>query len=435
MRGVLIEGVLPRSIAQDVGLKPGDRLLEVNRRSVRDLLDYRFYTSGEDSLLLLVEKGEGEYWEVEIERDPEEDLGLVLEGIKPRGCGCRCIFCFMDQMPPGMRLSLYFKDDDYRLSFLHGNYITLTNLTGEDWKRLEEQRLSPLYVSVHATDPEVRAFMMGSPRASRGYEDLKRLVSLGIRVHAQIVLCPGINDGPVLEKTLDDLLALYPGVASVALVPVGLTRHREGLFPLEPVTGGYAGRVVEEGHLFRERAVSLVGDPFLYLADEWYLAAGFPLPSRGYYRDFAQLEDGVGMVALFLEGWREAVPSGSVEMETPLLLVTGEAFGPYLRECISSSPWMDKVEVLPVKNGLFGPRVTVAGLLSAGDILRALEEAPQGGVVVPAVMLNENGRFLDDLTPRDVARISGREVRVVDPHPAALVDALAALSRGMTPAK
>ncbi len=428
MRGVLVEGVLPRSIAQEVGLEPGDRLLQVNGRPVRDLLDVRFYTSGEEFLLLLVEKNGGERWEVDIEKEPEEDLGLVLEDIKPRGCGCRCIFCFMDQMPPGLRPSLYFKDDDYRLSFLHGNYITLTNLTREDWKRLEEQRLSPLYVSVHATDPEVRSFMMGSPRAARIMEDLERLVSLGIRVHAQVVLCPGVNDGEVLDRTLEDLLVLYPGLASVALVPVGITRYRDGLHPLRPIIREYASQVVEKGHAFRERARTQVGDPFLYLADEWYLAAGLPLPSVDYYGDFAQLEDGVGMVALFMDEWNQEVPRGDMALVVPLLLVTGEAFAPFLQECLASSPWKEGVRVVPVKNEFFGPHVTVAGLLTARDILRALEGAPPGEVVIPGVMLNEDGRFLDDYTPEDLARLSKRKVRVVDPHPSSLLQELISVS-------
>ncbi len=429
MKGVFIEEVKPSSIAWEVGLEPGDRLLEVNGHPVRDVLDFRFHASSEDSLLLLVEKAGGEQWEVEIEKDPWEDLGLVLEGIKPRRCGCKCVFCFMDQMPPGLRPSLYYKDDDYRLSFLHGNYITLTNLTEGDWKRIEEQRLSPLYVSVHATHPRVRAFMMGSPRAAFILRDLERLVSLNVQVHTQVVLCPGINDGEILKKTLEDLLALYPGVASVALVPVGLTRYRDGLYPLEPVDREYALRVVERGHSFREEANSRVGNPFLYLADEWYLAAGLPLPSVDYYGDFVQMEDGVGMVSLFMDEWKKAVPGEAMDLGSSLILVTGKAFAPFLEECITHSPWREWVKVLPVKNEFFGPLVTVAGLITAGDILKALEGAPPGDVVVPGVMLNQEERFIDDLTPQDLARLSKRKVRVVDPYPSSLIQELSLLSR------
>jgi len=428
MKGVLIEEVSFSSIAQEVGIEPGDRLLEVNGHSIRDLLDYRFYSSGEDMLVLLVDKGEGELWEVEIEKEPEEEVGLLLEDIRPRGCGCRCIFCFMDQMPPGLRPSLYFKDDDYRLSFLHGNYITLTNLTEEDWERLEEQRLSPLYVSVHATDPQVRAFMMGSFKAARILDDLRRLISLGIRVHAQIVLCPGINDGEILSRTLEDLLLLHPGVASVALVPVGLTRYRDGLPSLKPITGEYASRVVEEGHAFRERARARTGGPFLYLADEWYLVAGLPLPPVEYYGDFAQIEDGVGMVSLFLEDWRQMVPREALQLEFPQILVTGEAFAPFLEECVALSPWKEQVKVLPVANEFFGSRVTVAGLITGGDILKALEKAPPGEVIIPGVMLNQEGRFLDNLTLLDIAGQCKRKVRVVDPHPSSLIRELSLLS-------
>ncbi len=425
---LVIKGVFPNSIASEVGLEKGDKILRVNGREVEDQLDFRFHTSGEEVLELLVEKAQGEVWEVEIEREPDEDLGLIFEGIVPKRCPCKCIFCFMDQMPSGMRPSLYFKDDDYRLSFLHGNYITLTNLMEKDWRRLEEQRLSPLYVSLHATDSQVRSFMMGTPEAAHGYDCLKRLVSLGIKVHLQVVICPGINDGGVFEKTVGDVVSLYPQVASIAVVPVGITRFRQGLYPLLPVTREYARDFVRQASFIQKEAFHKLDSPFLFLSDEWYIKAGFPFPSLNHYGDLPQWEDGVGMVPLFLHEWRGLDLSGLQIPNNPFVLVTGEAFAPYLASCIGSSPLGEKGSVMAIRNRLFGVQVTVAGLLSGRDIIEGLKDAPCGEVIIPSVVLNDDGLFLDGLTPKDVAVTLHRKLRVVEATPMGVVGFFAAKS-------
>lgn len=424
----VIKRVHPDSIAFEVGLEEGDRILRVNGREVEDQLDFRFHTSGEEVLELLVEKTQGELWEVEIEREPDEDLGLILKDIVPKRCPCKCIFCFMDQMPSGMRPSLYLKDDDYRLSFLYGNYITLTNLTEKDWKRLEEQRLSPLYVSLHATDPQVRSFIMGTPKAARGYSCLKRLVSLGIKVHLQVVICPGINDGEIFEKTVRDVVPLYPQVASIAVVPVGITRFRQGLYPLLPVTREYARDFVRQASFIQKEISHKLGSPFLFLSDEWYIKAGLPFPSLDHYGDLPQLEDGVGMVPLFLHEWRGLDFSELQTPNDPFILVTGEAFAPYLASCIESSPLGERVSVVAIRNRLFGTHVTVAGLLSGRDIIEGLKDAPHGEVIIPSVVLNDDGLFLDDLTPKDVAAALHKRLWVVEATPMSIVRFFAANS-------
>ena len=424
----VIKRVYPDSIAFEVGLEEGDRILRVNGRELEDPLDFSFHTSGEEVLELLVEKAQGELWEVEIEREPDEDLGLVLGGIVPKRCSCKCIFCFMDQMPSGMRPSLYLKDDDYRLSFLYGNYITLTNLTEKDWRRLEEQRLSPLYVSLHATDSQVRSFIMGTPRAAHGYSLLKRLVSLGIKVHLQVVICPGINDGGVFEKTVRDVVPLYPQVASIAVVPVGITRFRQGLYPLLPVTREYARDFVRQASFIQKEILHKLGSPFLFLSDEWYIKAGLPFPPLDHYGDLPQLEDGVGMVPFFLHEWRKLDFSGLQIPNDPFVLVTGEAFAPYLASCIESSPLRERVSVVAIRNRLFGAHVTVAGLLSGRDIIEGLKDAPCGEVNIPSVALNDDGLFLDDLTPKDVAVTLHRKLRVVEATPMGVVSFFAANS-------
>ncbi len=421
---VLIQGVSPTSVSYAMGLEPGDRLLQVNGRQVRDRLDFLFYASGEEELSLLVEKACGEVWEVEIERIPGEDLGLTLEEIRPRRCTCKCIFCFVDQLPPGMRPSLYLKDDDYRLSFLHGNYITLTNLRDEDWSRIREQRLSPLYVSLHATDPQVRAYMMGTPEAASGFQDLQRLVSIGIEVHLQVVICPGINDGEVFYRTVYDVMELYPSVRSIAVVPVGVTRHRRGLPSITPVTERYAKSFINRALLLQNEVCAKIGSPFFYLSDEWYIKARVSFPILDHYGDLAQLEDGVGMVPFFLYKWKSLSFPVYHQVKNPLLFVTGEAFAPFLRECLSASPIGGRSIVIPVKNRLFGPHVTVAGLLSGGDIIEALSGAPPGDVVLPSVLLNDDGLFLDDLSPEDVADALGRCIKIIEPTPQGVLNLL-----------
>lgn len=427
MKGIRIEKVFPGGIGEEIGLKPGDRILRINGKEIRDLLDYRFHIS-DDVVLVEVEKVRGSVWKLKIEKEPDEGMGIEVEPIKPKSCKCKCIFCFMDQMPPGMRPSLYFKDDDFRLSFLYGNYITLTNLTPFDWRRLEQQRLSPLYVSMHATDPRIRSFMMGTSCAARGFEELKRLISIGIRVHVQIVLCPGINDGMTLEQSIDDLLSLYPGVASLALVPVGLTRYRKSLYPLRPVNAEIAKKVLCHVHELQKKAQEVVGEPFIYPADEWYILSGDPFPPLEAYGELAQLEDGVGMVPSFLHKWEGFLGKNKATNSEPLLLFTGKAFHPYLRKAIALSPFRKWVKVKAVENLFFGPFVSVAGLITGRDLISAIREEDCDQMVLPNVMLNNDGLFIDNLSPSDVEKATGKKISVIPASPEALYEELASRS-------
>ena len=415
---ISISGVERGSLAATAGIAPGDRLVRVNGKQPRDLLDYRFLCA-RDRVLLEVER-DAERRRVRLAKHPDQDLGLgfadsLFEPV--RRCRNRCRFCFVDQLPAGLRRSLYLKDDDYRLSFLHGNFVTLTNLRREDWARLRRQRLSPLYVSVHATDGAARAALMGNPRAARIMEDLSRLLAAGITVHAQVVLCPGINDGAVLERTVKDLSALWPGVASVALVPVAATeRAAEGLHPWSPLRAAAlirwaAGRQRE----FLER----FGDAFIHLADEFYLGSGRGFPPLAWYGEFPHLENGVGLVPKLRRDFRRVKPAP--QEVVPSLVITGELAAPVLRKLLGDLPG---VEVLAVENRLFGTGVNVAGLLGGREVARALAGvSADRRVILPASALRE-GRFLDEVTAEDLAGVRSGPVVVAAPTGAGLAAAL-----------
>ena len=304
MKGLAIEAVTPGSIADELEVEPGDRLLRVNGRPLRDIIDYCYYTAGDENLLLDVVKPDGEAWELEIEREPDEPLGLTFASPIPARCRNKCVFCFVHQLPKGLRRPLYIKDEDYRLSFLNGNYVTLANLKPAELSRIIKQHLSPLYISVHTTNQALRAQLLGNPNIPPILQQLRELAAANIRMHTQIVLCPGINDGPELEQTVSDLADLYPAVQSLAIVPLGLTRHRRGLPRLTAVDADYASHFIG---LWQPRAKSLqkrLGEPFLFLADEFYLKGGLPFPPLKEYGDLPQIENGVGMAPLFL---RDAV--------------------------------------------------------------------------------------------------------------------------------
>ncbi|HXG16841.1 MAG TPA: DUF512 domain-containing protein [Calidithermus sp.] len=423
-RGLPIVEVEPGGIAAAVGLAPGDVIAAINGRPVRDLLDYQ-YLSGEPVLTLLVRRADGEVWEVEIEREPGERLGLRFPPIEPRQCGNDCVFCFVHQNPPGMRPTLYIKDEDYRLSFLDGHYVTLTNLSPRDVERIVTMRLTPLYVSVHTTDPELRRRMLGRPdRPDTLMERLAQLLAAGITVHAQVVLCPGWNDGAVLDRTLDDLAARYPGVASVAVVPVGLTRYRQGLPRLEPVTPDYARALVDWIAPRQARFRARFGRRFVYLGDEFYLLAGLPVPPLAAYDDLPQVGNGVGMVAQFLAESGPALRAARRQgrpREGPLargverlVAVTGVLAAPIVRPFVLAlaEAWGLEARVEAVENRFYGPGIRVAGLLTGQDVLAHLSAClpPAGAgrgrtlLVVPDVMLKADAPvFLDDLSLAELA--------------------------------
>ncbi len=401
--------VLPGSVAWELGIEAGDVIERINSEEVKDYLDFIFL-SADDELDVLIKKPSGERILYELELYGE-DLGVEVEPIRPKACRCRCIFCFMDQMPKGLRRTLYLKDDDYRLSFLSGNYITLVGLTDEDWKRIERMRLSPLYVSVHTTNPELRAFLMGHPEAADVMEGLKRLCDMGVTVHTQVVVCPGINDGGELVRTVEDLAELFPAVKSVAVVPVGLTRFRQGLFPLKPVDESIAKEILDVVLSMGEDFVKRIGSRFVFPADELFIKAGYDIPEASFYEDFFQLEDGVGMLRRFIDRVKRLHKRLS-----HTLFVTGEAFGAFLNQAFEKAKCQD-FEVLAVKNNFFGDTVTVAGLLTGRDVVRALKNARRELVVVPDVMFNDDGLTIDDLTVDDIAKRSGKEVLVVPTEP------------------
>ncbi len=412
-RGLVIESVEEESIARELELEPGDAVCCINGHAVRDILDYR-YLADDASIQVTVRKKNGEVWLLDIDKDPGEQLGISFrDGGWDRTitCGNKCIFCFVDQMPPCMRPSLYVKDDDYRLSFVQGNFITLTNAGPADLKRIAAMRLSPLYISVHTTNPELRRFMMGHPRAGRIMEQLRFLADAGIQMHTQIVLCPGINDGPELDRTINDLGSLWPSVRSLAVVPVGLTAYRQGLTPLRTYSRDEARVVLDKVHGWQSRFLSLFSYPLVFAGDEFYLLAGYPLPPANMYGGFPQTENGVGIVRLFLDEWRQArghLPA-RVNPERYYALVTGKLAGPVLEtvvEELNRIPGL-QVELFVLENKFFGQTVTVAGLLTGRDLLEGLAGRWLGDkVFIPSVMLQEGRElFLDDLT---LQQVSGR---------------------------
>ena len=419
-KGGVIAKVSSGSIAAELGLQPGDKLLSINGHVLRDVIDYRFY-GAEEELELVVER-DRERIVYKVERDYGQELGLefaapTFDGL--RLCNNRCEFCFLKGLPPGMRRSLYVKDDDYRYSFLFGNYITLTNLTEADWHRLAEQRLSPLYVSVHATDLALRRRMLGNSAAPDAVEQLKRLGSLGIQVHTQIVLIPGLNDGSHLGHTVADLAALYLTVQSIAVVPLGLTRYHRGELP--PELGGQGGLRIYRSDEAKPIVAQISawqrayrrghGLGLVYASDEWYLMAGLDVPPAEEYDGFPQLENGVGLTRVFLDEILDIRDCRS--WVARVTLVCGTLIAPLLERKATELSQME-VEVVPVENRFFGPTVTVSGLLTGRDVIAALQNRDLGEVVfLPRAMFDASGELtLDDMRPAGIGERLGVRVEV-----------------------
>lgn len=423
--------VIKASIADEVGLEPGDTLLSINGQPVEDLLDYQFY-SQDDNITLVIEKKNGETWSVDIEKDFDDELGLLFEGVvfdRIRLCRNRCMFCFIDQMPPAMRETLYVKDDDYRYSFLFGNYITLTNLSDDDWNKLESMRLSPLYVSVHTTSGPLRQQMMKNPRAAHIMEDLQRLKQAGIQVHTQIVLCPDLNDGQELVKSINELADLYPSVQSVGIVPVGLTGHRDKLPHLRTFTAQEARELIEEVNQWRNTFRSRFGIGFVYLADEFYVKAGIPVPPADYYDDYSQIENGIGLIRLFMDDWQEIKRDLPNQIDpVQVFLITGESARTVMQTVAEDLNRVKGlgVEVIVVPNQYFGGGVTVTGLLTGTDIINCLQDNYRGKkVVIPEVLLQEGSTMLlDNITLEEIASRTGVVIRTTDGSARSLVEAV-----------
>jgi len=408
---MIIEEVVSGGIADQLGVEPGDRLKSINGELVGDILDYRFLTCAE-IISVLLKKESGEEWILDIEKDYEEDLGICFkqEGLgRIKRCQNNCIFCFLAQMPKGMRKTLYFNDDDYRLSFLHGNFITLTNLSKRDLERIVKLRLFPLYISVHTTNASLRNKMLNNPRSGKIMEQLAILAQGGIGMHTQAVVCPGINDGPELQKTINDLYSLWPAVNSLAVVPAGLTRYREGLFPLKGFTREKARDVLALVEESQKWCLKQGGYPFVFAGDEFYLAAGREFPGALRYGGFPQTENGVGIARLFMDEWAKISKKLPEEPPAPIsaTIVTGVAGRKLLIPVIDRLNRVKrlKVDLRVIENSFFGEKVTVAGLLTPDDVYRTLKDTELGDVVViPSIMLKKDEPvFLDGSRLKDLA--------------------------------
>lgn len=412
-----ITRVIPDSIAAEIGFEAGDAIVAINGTRPRDLIDYQFLCADE-VLALEVLDAAGKTHHLEIEKDYDEDLGLEFESALFDGliqCNNRCPFCFIDQQPPGKRSSLYFKDDDYRLSFLYGSYLTLTNLSAREWQRIEQMRLSPLYVSVHATEPEVRTRLLKNQRAGQILEQIKWFQARRLQIHAQVVVCPGINDGKHLEQTLRDLASFYtgevPAVASVAVVPVGLTKFRPEADELTPVTPQKAQEVISQvqglAQVFRRK----YGSNVVWLADEWFLIAGEELPEESEYENYPQIDNGVGSIRLFLKQFAatatELLPT-KIYPEKKFTWVVGnaveQAFQPILRQLNAVAGLEICMQALA--SDYWGQNISVTGLLTGHDLLLNLKGEDLGeGILLPSVMLKHSELlFLDDMSVEEVAR-------------------------------
>lgn len=433
IQGLKIESVYPGSIAEKAAISPGERLLYINGNRVRDIIDYWFF-SGEYELLLEIENAHGEIRELELVRDDGESLGIHFAAPKPRRCSNHCLFCFVDQMPPGLRRSLYLKDEDYRLSFLFGNFVTLSSISKSDVSRIKKLKLSPLYVSVHATDDTLRRILLGNEKSHPIFDILKELTDAGITIHAQVVLCPGLNDGIHLERTVNDLETLSPGIASLAIVPVGLTRHRNHLPNMRAVTRDYAAEFVKMWRPKAEALAERIGQPFLYLADEFYIMAGIPFPNLSDYGDLPQIENGVGMIPLFVIEADQVIGQAEYLGSRTVTIVTGES--PYIFVADFLGVLSDKTgldfQIIPIRNTLFGDRVTVTGLVSGTDIMEQLKGVVAGSeVLIPDVMLKEGGGvFIDNMTLYDLQKGLGREVIAFEANPNGLYKTLRLLFEG-----
>jgi len=409
-RGVEISEVTAGSLGAELELEPGDRIMRVNGRAVRDYLDFRFQAAGETDLVIDIRKHTGEDWELNIERDEAEEFGLSFEQIVPRQCANECLFCFCKGNPDTARPSLFVRDEDVRLSFLYGNYTTLTSITEDEMRRVIEQRLSPQYVSVHATDLKVRAYLLGVDKARADITaKMRQMLDAGIEIHAQVVLCPEINDGEILRQTIYDLAKLHPRVRSVAIVPLGLTRYLNDE-RLTPVTSEFCLRTINEVALIQDDLRARMGTTFAFLGDEIYLRAGQAVPARKHYGDYPQIEDGIGMVRSFANEFAalmrrlERKPLQNPEKLFGTIM-TGTIFAPVLRKQVErmNRRCNTRLQIIAVENEYFGGDVSVAGLLAGGDFVAAREQVRGDFAIIPRVALKSDepvmldGMRLDEL--------------------------------------
>ncbi|MEI3189109.1 MAG: DUF512 domain-containing protein [Lachnospiraceae bacterium] len=418
----IVSAVTPGSIAEEMEIEPGDVLVSVNGQEPEDVFDYR-YLMNEEEVLVVIRKPDGEEWELEIEKEYEDDLGMEFEnGLMDdyRSCRNKCMFCFIDQLPKGMRDTLYFKDDDSRLSFLQGNYLTLTNMSEHDLEKIIYYKLSPINISFQATNPELRCKMLHNRFAGDVMDKVRRLKEAGIMMNGQIVLCRGVNDGEELDRSIRDLVTLMPELQSVSVVPVGLTRYRDGLYPLEPFTKEDACKVLDLIHSWQEKLLKEYGTHFIHAGDEWYILAERPMPEETTYDGYLQLENGVGMVRLLKEevdAYLKKLPGD--DRKRRVTIATGELAAPYLREHVASIrgkyPNVE-VQVITVKNEFFGGKITVAGLLTGQDLVKQLRGKDLGEELLLSINMLKSDEpiFLDDMTVEQLQTALQIKVSIVE---------------------
>ncbi|MGI6336012.1 MAG: DUF512 domain-containing protein [Eubacteriales bacterium] len=427
-----VTSVEPGSPAAAAGIRIGETLIAIGRHAAHDMLDYRFYTY-DAAFTVTLRAPDGTERTLKIRKEEGEEFGLTFEsylGDRMKRCANNCVFCFVDQLPKGLRESLYIKDDDMRLSFLEGNYISMTNLTDDDLERMIRMRISPVNVSVQTTDPELRVKMLRNPRAGELWVQMEKLAAAHIRMNCQIVVCPGLNDGDALRKSLEDLLTLYPAVASISVVPVGITRFRDGLYPLTPVGAKEAAEILDMVQPFGERCVEKYGERVVYCADELFLRCGRPIPEAAYYDSYPQLENGVGLMAKFEDELRGIVRhTRPVEADRPFAIATGCAAAEFMRKMLDLAGKKChniKGIVYAIRNDFFGHTIDVAGLVTGTDLIAQLKDKPLGErLLIPATMLRQGENvFLDDVTPEQVAQALGIPVEPILPNARGLWDAL-----------
>lgn len=424
----IVSDIVPGSIAEELGIRPGDKLLAIDGHEIEDIFDYQFYVEDEE-IVLLIEKPDGEQWELEIEKEADEDLGIEFgQGLMDeyRSCYNKCIFCFIDQMPKGMRDTLYFKDDDSRLSFLQGNYVTLTNMSNHDIERIIRYRLEPINISFQTTNPELRCRMLHNRFAGGALKKVDMLYQGGIEMNGQIVLCKGVNDGDELERSIRDLTSYLPLLKSVSVVPVGLTKFRSGLYPLDPFTKEDAREVLDVIHRWQEKIYQEYGIHFIHAGDEWYLLAEEDVPEEERYDGYLQLENGVGMLRLLFNEFAEGYDAlTGDDRRDELSIATGKLAYPYLckmAEKITEKFPGVRIHVYCIRNDFFGERITVSGLITGQDLMAQLKERELGRrLLIPCNMLKtDEDVFLDDFTveqvsgalqvPIDIVKSSGQDL-------------------------
>ena len=431
MKEHIVYKVLPGSIAEELEVEPGDVLVSVNDHPIEDIFDYHYYTN-EEYLTVVIRKPDGEEWELEIEKEYEDDLGIEFEnGLMDdyKSCHNKCIFCFFDQMPKGMRDTLYFKDDDSRLSFLQGNYVTLTNMKEHDLDRIIEYKLGPINISVQTMNPELRCKMLNNRFAGEALKKLNRLYESGIPMNGQIVLCKGVNDGAELERSIQELMKYMPVMESVSVVPVGLSKYRDGLYPLEPFEKEDACEVIDMIEKYQKECYEKYGLHFIHASDEWYLLAERELPVEDNYDGYIQLENGVGMLRLLRDEFAEALSQLQADKVTKeeyhITIATGRLAAPTIQELsedFSKKFPQAKIQVVPIRNDFFGEMITVSGLLTGQDLIAQLKEKELGEKLLLPCNLLRSGEevFLDDITldelkktlqvPIDIVKSSGQDL-------------------------